>query len=251
MSERDEITAAALHELREPVQAVRGFLAIVLAGRTGPLNDLQRDLLSSANRAAARLERLVRDIDIVRSSDGSLTLIPEQLDLSASVEACVAELQPMANDLGVEISVDVQSPDRVGVMADSIRIDQILVNLLENALRYGVLGKPVRVHIRGGPRRVLCFVENPIPAEARRQDPKEWFRPFTRRSATGDSVAADGEGLGLSVVRRLVKAHEGRVIACVDGDRARVGFVLPRDLYSPLIPQRLTRISMDQQAATL
>ena len=246
MSERDEITAAALHELREPVQAIRGFLAIVLAERTGPLNHLQHDFLSSANRAATRLERLIRDIDVVGSGDGSLTLIPEELHLPDSVEACVAELQPMASDLGVEVSVDVRSPDRVVVMADSMRMDQILVNLLENAMRYGVLGAPIHILLRGGPRRVLCIVENEIPVDMRDQDPKEWFQPFTRQSQNHDWAGVNGKGLGLSVVKRLVEAHHGRVLACVDADRARVGFVLPRDVYSPLIPQRLIRVGADE-----
>ncbi len=226
MSAQDETSATMLHELRTPVQAIRGILEIVLAGRTGPLREVQRDFLSSANRAALRLERLISDFDVTKAQPGSLTLVLKQLSLHSSVEACLAEMRPMASDLGVEVTIEARSPENLGLLADPDRIDQILLNLLENALLYGVPEMPVRVHLRGGRTRVLCVIENTIS----RQNSEELFRPNADRRGEREQSCTLAQGLGLCVVQRLVKAHLGRVLTRITDDQIYIGFVLPRNV---------------------
>lgn len=230
MRKQDETAARMLHELREPVQAIRGFLSIVLADRVGSLTEVQRDFLSSANRAALRLERLILDFDVLGAHAENLSLIPEQIDLLSNVKACIAELQPMAINLGVDVRFEMRSPDDLEILADPDRIDQILLNLLENGLRYGDPSEPVRIRLRGGRTKVLCVIENGILALTEHQDLDEWFLPHTRRAGDREQAYAQGRGLGLCIVQTLVHAHHGRVLTRITRKRVSVGFVLPRNL---------------------
>lgn len=232
--QKDASVVTMVHEMREPVQAIRGFLSILLAGRAGNLTESQRDFLATANRAAGRLSRLIDDLELLQySSASTVTLVPAQVDLIERVDACIAELQPVAANLSMPIEVHVEGDTDLVIPGDPGRIDQILLNLIENALKYGAESTSVHVKLRGSKSRVLCVVENTVPSNVDRENPHDWFKPYIRQCKPFERSSLNGYGLGLTVVDMLVKAHFGNILSRVEGDCVSIGFVLPR--HSPLL----------------
>lgn len=217
--------AMVAHELREPANAIQLFARVMLQERVGPLTDEQRDFLSTIQQAAHRLGRLINDAEVMLDVDHNFTIVRETFDLAERLDMCCRELAPRAAQFDVGLSAETTPPGSVFINADPMRVDQILLNLIENAMRYASTGTDVRIRLRHTTTRVLCVVENAVdvpPAE----DPREWFEPFRRGS--GDAITGrPGLGLGLAVVGHLVREHGGRVLTRSRGQTVAIGFVLP------------------------
>jgi signal transduction histidine kinase len=224
--ERQLFASMAAHELREPIHAIQSFLSVILRERNGPINAVQRDFLTSAYLAGRRLERLVDDVQLMIARERGFEIRREPTDLLAHVTAACRELAPTAEGYGVSLAIAPRGQGDWSLLADPTRLDQITLNLIENAVRYSVQGGTVQVRLRSSPARLCCIIENVVdqpPAE----DPASWFTPF-RRGRRSPGTERPGLGLGLVVVASLVAAHDGRVFARARGTRVSIGFVLPR-----------------------
>lgn len=224
--DREVFASMAAHELREPIHAIQSFLSVILRERIGPINAVQRDFLTSAYLAGRRLERLVDDVQLMVTRGRGFEIHPQPVDLLRHVQAACRELAPIAEGYRVQLLVDSGGGSDWMLRADPIRLDQVLLNLIENAVRYASADSTVRVGLRASARRLLCVIENAVdrpPAEA----PAEWFMPFRRGERTGGSERR-GLGLGLAVAAWLVEAHGGRLCARARGTHVTVGVCLPR-----------------------
>ncbi|HVE87789.1 MAG TPA: HAMP domain-containing sensor histidine kinase, partial [Myxococcales bacterium] len=198
---RDEFIALASHELRTPLTPIKLQLQLLRRNSTDP--DLPRRL-DTVDRQLVRLTRLVEELlDTSRMSSG-WSLQRERVDLGALAQEVVGGLKEELDAAGC--AAQVQSGGEVMGDWDPIRLQQVVTNLVTNAMKFGA-GKPIGVFIQGmGEQAELKVIDEGIgipPAEQRRI-----FEPFERaREAAGVS----GLGLGLYVVRRVVEAHGGRV----------------------------------------
>jgi signal transduction histidine kinase len=224
--ERGLYASMAAHELREPIQAIQGFLSVILRERVGSLNDVQRDFLRTSYLASRRMERLINDVQVMYGRDQGFTIKPETTDLLTHAETCCRELGPIAESRGLRILVDAPGSGPWSLYADPTRLDQIILNLVENAIRYSSAESTIQVRLRQGGSRLLLVVEN--ETEHRASDPKSWFEPFRRGHLNGENQHT-GLGLGLTVVRHLVEAHHGKIITRLRGNRVSIGVVLPAD----------------------
>jgi two-component system phosphate regulon sensor histidine kinase PhoR len=213
-----EFVAMLGHELRSPLTAIRGYAQLMQRRSDGSSNALEVILHNTQ-----RLERLVSDlIDLTRQDIGLLRLRRGPVDLVEIVRA-VAE---HARGMSPEHQVVVEAPD-VPVVGDwdRVRLEQVLDNLVSNAVRYSPDGGRVVVRIahRGPSAEVSVSDEGVgIPAEAL----PRLFDRFYRVERPEDPVL-EGLGLGLAVVRALVEAHGGRVDATSTGRGSRLTVVLP------------------------
>jgi signal transduction histidine kinase/ABC-type multidrug transport system ATPase subunit len=191
------------HELRTPLTAIRGYASSLLASDVTWDDDSKLRFLNRIAGESARLGRLVGDLlDFSAIESGLLRLQQDWCDLALVIEAAVSCLPPDRS-----LAVEVDCPAGFGpVWADHDRLEQVFVNLLENALRHNPPGVEVRVQVSlAGSDSVAIRVADDgegIPTELRAQ-----LFESQERGAT----SAPGAGLGLSIARGIVVAHGGHI----------------------------------------
>jgi signal transduction histidine kinase len=214
---RDRFVSIASHELRTPIARVKGYAEMLLAAHgDGDLTDetLQRSL-RRIDHASDRLAALVRDLlDVSRISVGSLPLRLQPLQVTELAREIVGRYQEQHEQGGRVLLEIVGAPGQV--LADSDRLEQVLTNLLDNAVKYSPEGPEVRVRVQAKARGVLIEVQDqgiglpPLAADG-------IFEPFSRASNAEKRQIA-GMGLGLHICRNIVEQHRGRIWARSPGE---------------------------------
>lgn len=207
---KDEFLAMLGHELRNPLSGIAGAVALL---ETEALGDEQRARARGIlRRQTSHLTRIIDDLlDLARLSRGKIRLDLQPVDLAraaqASLDALLAGRQP-AHALTLEA-------EPAPIMADRTRLDQIISNLLTNALKYTPPGGDIRVRVyRDGDDAVLSVQDSGIGISAELLP--RLFDIFIQGAVSIDR-AAGGLGIGLSVVRALVELHGGTIIAASPG----------------------------------
>ena len=203
---RRDFVANVSHELRTPVTAVRSA-ADTLCGGAANDPEAAKRFLDIIARNAERLQRLIEDLlDLSRIESKELTLRPEPIDLGAFVGHTLSLFRGRADERGVRLGSDVTAKHRA--FADRRALEQVLTNLVDNAVKYCGHGAiTVRAIDRG--EKVALIVEDTGPGIAASHLPRI-FERFYRVDA-GRSREVGGTGLGLSIVKHLVEAMRGTV----------------------------------------
>ncbi|MNS44209.1 Alkaline phosphatase synthesis sensor protein PhoR [compost metagenome] len=218
--------SAISHELRTPLTSIKGFLEFLDDGIGGPLNDEQAGYVRQIGGGLARLERLVEDLlDAARLEGGTFRLSKQTLDFCSKLADVAGEFQPQAEQEGIEIIVECP-PHRVNVHADSQRLGQVLVNLLNNAVKFSPRGSIVRVQVEETDSGLYCrVIDYGIGIEP--SDVPRLFKPFVQLAEGVQKTG--GTGLGLSISKAIVEAHEGRIGIEPRPDGATFWFYLPTE----------------------
>jgi signal transduction histidine kinase len=221
-SERDEMIDVLSHELRTPVTVISGLHTLLLSEELGPLTPDQRRSLEEAARSCRWLDRLITDLAGV-AEGAPVEVDPSPGSLGSLVEEVVRSQRPLLSDAGLEVEVSFASgADRASF--DPMRIEQVMTNLLGNAIRHAPAGSVLRVKARTkGDGRVEVAVRDAGPGVGP-EDRERIFRPYARGSgASGGSL-----GLGLAIARRIVEAHGGTLDYRPDEDGgSQFVFTLP------------------------
>jgi signal transduction histidine kinase len=207
---RDDFMSVVAHELRTPLntlfletqlrkmQIERGNLAAFTPEQLGKM--VARD-----DRQIRNMVRLIDDmLDVSRIRSGALSVRPAQVELAGLLRRVIDDLEQQALAVGSAITLD--APQPVDGWWDEFRIEQVVVNLLTNALRYGG-GKPVEVGLSATPEGARIEVRD-HGIGISEQDQQRIFQQFERG---GGGKSADGLGLGLYITRQLVEAHGGKI----------------------------------------
>ena len=219
---RQNMVADIAHELRTPLSNIRGYLEAVRDGVMRP----DADTVRSLDEEAALLSRLVDDLqELSLAEAGELKLICQAENIGELIKQTVDGVQAQATAKGVSVSIDL--PDKLpAVNIDSQRISQVLRNLLENAIAHTAKGGTVTVIARQQADYIEVAVNDTgegIPAE----DLPNIFERFYRVDKSR-ARATGGSGLGLTIAKRLVEAHGGKIEAKSElGKGSRFAFTLP------------------------
>jgi two-component system, OmpR family, sensor histidine kinase CiaH len=220
---QQEFVADASHELRTPLTVLRSTTDVLDRHRTEPLAS-NGELFDDMRAEIARMERLAADLlTLARSDGGELELMTAPLDLGQLTGDLVRRVTPLADGRGVELRSEVvgESPT---VEADPDRLQQVLLVLLDNAIKHTPSGGhvKVRVHPQAGNAIVdVIDTGSGIPAE-------DLPRIFDRFYRADKARSSGGTGLGLAIAKMLVDAHHGHLsVASTQGAGTRFSICLP------------------------
>jgi signal transduction histidine kinase len=218
---RDEFFSVASHELRTPITSLA--LQLQLLSRALPADSRERARLSTAERQVRRLASLVSSLlDVSRIAAGRLELQRVPAELGQLAREALERLAPVFSEAGCEVHVELP-PEPVRGLWDVQRLDQVLVNLLSNAAKYGA-GKPVHVALREEGGRALLTVRDEGIGIAPEVLPRLFGR-FER----GVSVRHyGGLGLGLYITKQIIERHGGSIwVDSKEGHGTTFYFSLP------------------------
>lgn len=222
---KDEFFSMATHELRTPLTSITmssGLLAELLAAQGGRVADLAR----LVDENARRMRSLVDDLlDISRLEHGRLRLHRTRFDLAPVLGHGVEEMQPLAARKNQHLSLEIEPPD-AGLYADAGRVEQVVLNLLANAVKYTPEGGTIQLIARqdGAATEVAVQDNGPGISEA------EQGRIFERfyRSKQHEGATVSGTGLGLPIALMLVELHGGRLwVEAAPGGGSIFRFTIP------------------------
>jgi two-component system, OmpR family, sensor kinase len=228
-AEKNRFLGMAAHDLRSPLATLLGFARFLEESTRGRLDEEERHFLGVIQRSSGFMLRLVNELlDVSAIESGRLELELMEGDLGEVVETLAALQAPMARAKGLELEV-VEEEALPPALFDLDRVQQVLNNLLTNAIKFSEAGGRIRIRVSrsaGEPPMAMVQVQDQgvgIP-EALLPD---LFRPLGRagRSGTGGE---ESTGLGLSIVRRMVEAHGGTVsVESREGEGSTFAFTLP------------------------
>jgi signal transduction histidine kinase len=221
-----EFVANVSHELRTPLTAVKGLVETLRDGAVDD-RDVRDRFLETVEDETDRLIRLVNDLLILsRADSAALHLVREEFEIDSLVRSTVQRMsaQAVAADVAMEVSVATNIPP---VLADRDRVEQVLLNLLDNAIKYSHPGGRVTVGVDPGEDGKVCVAVQDkgigIPAEDLARIGERFYRADRARSR-----AAGGSGLGLHIARAMVEAHGGELwLQSEEGEGTIVSFTLP------------------------
>jgi signal transduction histidine kinase/ActR/RegA family two-component response regulator len=216
---KDEFLAMLGHELRNPLAAVRNAVA------TARLDETRRPrALEIAHRQADQLGRLIDDLlDIARITQGRIFLRRERVNLSEIIERAVESVRVLVEERGVRLIV-AHASSAIRVEADPARLEQVFVNLLSNAAKYTDTGGRIDVTIDRQGDRIAVHVRDTGIGIAPEMLSRMW-ELFAQGDRTLDR-APGGLGVGLTLARRLVELHGGKIEAHSEGVGKGAEFVV-------------------------
>lgn len=207
---KSQFLANMSHELRTPLNSIIGYTELVLSGLYGDVNDTQKDRLGKVLRNGKSLLNLINDVlDLSKIEAGRMELRIEAIDIKPVTELVTATLQPLAEDKGLNLLIDLP-PDLPRVMADSTRLDQILTNLLSNAVKFTKEGSvTISASTLAEEGQVAISVSDTGIGIAQ-EHLESIFDEFKQADNT-TTREYGGTGLGLAISRRLAHMHGGDI----------------------------------------
>lgn len=219
------------HELKTPLHSIKGFVDIILMGKTGQVNETQADFLGTVRDQTAHLQNLIDDLlEFSRLDSGQVKLHLTEVSLAEVAAAVIDKLKPLADQGQIQIVNRVDS-DIPTIEADRMRIEQVLTNLVENAIKFTPPSGVVTLGTADLGEEVQVAVSDTgigIPAA-------ELTRIFDRFYQVDDSSTRHyrGTGLGLTICKHIIEYHHGRIWAeSEEGKGSTFFFVLPKRIVA-------------------
>jgi len=222
---KSSFLATMSHELRTPLNSIIGFTGILLMGLVGPLSEEQQKQLSMIQDSARHLLELINDVlDISKIEAGQIELAHTPFDLPQAIQKSIEKVTPLAVKKGLSVSADLAQ--EVGeVTGDRRRVEQILINLLTNAVKFTETGQILVIGRRENNLIHIQVWDTGIGIKP--EDIVNLFKPF-RQVDSGITRQYEGTGLGLSICKRLVETMGGNIWVVSERDKGSTfSFTLP------------------------
>jgi signal transduction histidine kinase len=216
------------HELRTPLNSILGFADVMLEELDGPLTENMSNDLGLIHKNGQHLLHLINDVlDMAKIDSGKMNLNIESFNLQESIEEVVSITSPLASEKNLSLFIEPDSDHDVKINADKIRMRQVMINLVNNAMKFTEKGN-ISIHVTREENNVLISVKDTgigIPVDQL----ESVFQEFSQVDTT-TTRKTGGTGLGLPISRRLIEMHSGRLWAessGIDGEGATFYVFLP------------------------
>lgn len=228
LHERAQLMGNVAHDLSGPLTPIRIHLHLLRES----LPPSERGSIEVLERSVAHLQHLIGDLaDLSRIEAGKLRMHPAPTDLAVLARETVTSLASTAADKALHWEVD--APDTLPVTADANRVNQVLYNLVRNAIKFTPAGGRIRLRVESRTQAVRVLVEDTGPGLAPQQI-QRLFQPFSQVH-DGATTTEPGTGLGLYISRGIIEAHGGRIWCQSEGPGkgSTFGFELPASVPQP------------------
>jgi two-component system sensor histidine kinase KdpD len=221
------------HDLRTPLAGITGAASSLLQDIEGMRPEVRRDLLQTVVEESKRMNRLIGNLlDMIRVETQTLVVQRDWQPLEEPIGVALIRLDDALQGRVVRVDLPADLPL---VPIDGLLIEQVIINLLENALKYTPAGTPIEISARAGDGVVSVAVADRGPG----LPPGEEGRIFEKFYRAPDPTPTAGVGLGLTICRGIVQAHGGRIWAENRPDGGAVfRFTLPMIGAPPTLPPR-------------
>ncbi len=226
---RREFIANVSHELRTPLTSVKGATETVLEDDEMP-ESIRKRFLSIVMNESDRMTRIVQDLLVLSRLDNRrMSWKPHKFDLFDAVSQMTSTLRAEAETHGHTLTFDTPKSGDFRIFADKERIEQVVTNIIGNAIKYTPDGGKIDVSLAvdEGQRFNLCVADTGVGMA--KEDVEHIFERFYRVDKSR-STDAGGTGLGLSIAKDIVDAHNGKIVVeSTPGKGTKITIVLPRD----------------------
>jgi len=209
---KSEFLANMSHELRTPLNSILGFTDVILEELDGPLTENMDNDLRLIQKNGRHLLHLINDVlDMAKIESGRMNLNPEVFNFNELLKEVTSITSTLASERHIALFIADDSDQDVEIYADSTRIRQVMINLVNNAIKFTANGKiSLRVFRMDGSRVRVCVKDTGLGIPPDQLE--AIFQEFTQVDSS-TTRKAGGTGLGLPISRRLIKMHGGRLWA--------------------------------------
>ncbi len=216
LQELDRLKSAFLanmsHELRTPLNSILGFTDVMLEGLDGPLTDYMNNDLRLIQKNGQHLLHLINDVlDMAKIESGRMNLHPEKFKIHDLLDEVTSITSTLASEKNTALFIDEESDQEVEVFADNTRVRQVMINLVNNAIKFTTNGRiSLKTSMLDGARALITVKDTGLGIPPDHLE--AIFQEFTQVD-TSTTRKVGGTGLGLPISRRLVEMHGGRLWA--------------------------------------
>lgn len=224
---KSEFLSIASHELRTPLTSIKGSLSLLRSGIVGKLNEAALNLMNIAETETDRLIRLINDLlDLAKIEAGKFPLHPSWQPLIPLLQSNTQSLQGLAAAAQVQLSFNCEM--NIETHMDKDRIQQVLTNLISNAVKFSPQGGLVEVICSIDPQQNLLIEVQDQGRGIAPQDQELIFQKF-RQATSPENPLVKGTGLGLAIAKALVEEHGGTIgVRSTIGQGSTFYFTLPK-----------------------
>ena len=207
---KTDFISSMSHDLRTPLNAILGFGQLLEIDCKDSLTDNQKGYVKEIMDGGNHLLNLINDIlDLARIESGKVMLTIEDVNVNDTVYECLAMLESLVEDRGIEITNNINEEGSLFVKADSTRLKQVLLNIISNAIKYNKQGGSIQVDcIEVSDKKLNISIKDTGIGIAEEQH-AEVFSPFTRFNE--ESPEIEGTGIGLTVSKQLIEVMGGTI----------------------------------------
>ncbi len=234
---KSEFLANMSHELRTPLNAIIGFSEVLVSGMAGPISEKQKEFAGDIRDSGKHLLSLINDIlDLSKIEAGKMELEVARFDVRSAIDNAMTLVRGRADRHGIHLAANI-APDVAEYDGDERKFKQIVLNLLTNAIKFTPEGGSVGLAAsRANGTYEVSVKDTGIGIAA--EDQEKIFEEF-QQVGVASAGKAEGTGLGLTLTRRLVELHGGKIqVASAPGQGSTFTFTLPITAPRPEVMKR-------------
>jgi len=225
---RKEFLSNISHEFKTPLFAIQGYIETLQDGMLEDDPEMAIKFLNKASRNLDRLSYLIHDLDeIARLESGEISIVKEKFDLSALIKETIDDLEYKAKENKIRLNFNLKTNQQINVKGDRKKIQQVLINLIDNSIKYGSKGGETNIKVHLLIDQVLIEITDNGQGIEEKNLPRVFERFF--RADKSRSREIGGSGLGLAIVKHIIEAHQQNVhVRSTEGIGTTFSFTLEK-----------------------
>ncbi|MFN3550294.1 MAG: ATP-binding protein [Endomicrobiia bacterium] len=204
---KEDFLHSITHDLRNPMTSLRGFIKFLYDGVGGPINEQQKKMLETMDRASFKLLNMINDIlDIAKLEAGKLELYLEKINLIQIINSVKELLHPQYTRKNIKLILDIPQNNDVIIYADGKLLERVYINLIGNAIKFTPEGGEITVGVEENESLVRSYVK-----DTGEGIPKEYLDKIFEKFGQVKGKSRGGTGLGLTICKYIIEAHKGKI----------------------------------------